>query len=118
MGESGRAGQVKGERKIDKSKEGKDKDKLRTINGFRTGLDVSPDHSNRLGMKVKLSWHSGIKCCINCTKNISDNIIVGSGQSRLLTGTGITIEGNCLYTMGHSGIKCCINCTKIFQIIL
>ena len=62
---------------------------------------MSPDHSNRLGMKVKLSWHSGIKCCINCTKNISDNIIVGSGQSRLLTGTGITIEGNCLYTMGN-----------------
>ena len=62
---------------------------------------MSPDHSNRLGMKVKLSWHFGIKCCINCTKNISDNIIVGSGQSRLLTGTGITIEGNCLYTMGN-----------------
>ena len=62
---------------------------------------MSPDHSNRLGMKVKLSLHFGIKCCINCTKNISDNIIVGSGQSRFLTGTGITIEGNCLYIMGN-----------------
>ena len=62
---------------------------------------MSPDHSNRLGMKVKLSWHFGITCCINCIKNISDNIIVGSGQSRLLTGTGITIEGNCSYTRGN-----------------
>ena len=52
-------------------------------------------------MIVKLSWRFGITCCINCIKNISDKIIVGSGQSSLLTGTGITIEGNCSYTMGN-----------------
>ena len=46
--------QVKRERKIDKSKDGKDKDKLRPINVLRTGLDVSPGQSNRHGMKVKL----------------------------------------------------------------
>ena len=62
---------------------------------------MSPVHSNRIGIIVKLSWHFGITCCINCIKNISDKIIVGSGQSSLLTGTGITIEGNCLYTMGN-----------------
>ena len=63
---------------------------------------MSPVHSNRIGIIVKLSWHFGITCCINCIKNISDKIIVGSGQSSLLTGTGITIEGNCSYTMGNS----------------
>ena len=62
---------------------------------------MSPGHSNRLGTNVKLSWRFGIKCCINCTKNVSDKIIVGSGQSRLLTGTGSTIEGNCPYTVGN-----------------
>ena len=62
---------------------------------------MSPVHSNRIGIIVKLSWHFGITCCINCIKNISDIIIVGSGQSSLLTGTGITIEGNCSYTMGN-----------------
>ena len=93
--------QVKREIKIDKSKDGKDKDKLRPINVLRTGLDVSPGQSNRHGMKVKLLWHFGVKCCIKCTKNILDYSIIGSGQSRLLTGTGITIEGNCLYTTGN-----------------
>ena len=62
---------------------------------------MSPVHSNRIGIIVKLSWHFGITCCINCIKNISDKIKVGSGQSSLLTGTGITIEGNCSYTMGN-----------------
>ena len=54
-------------------------------------------------MKVKLSSHFGIKCCINCAKNISDKIIVGSGF-RVLTGTGSTIERNCLYTKRYT--KC------------
>ena len=67
---------------------------------------MSPVHSNRIGIIVKLSWHFGITCCINCIKNISDKIIVGSGQSSLLTGTGITIEGNCSYTMGNRVDRC------------
>ena len=74
---------------------------LIAIYGFRTGLNVSPVHSNRISVIVKLSWHFGITCCIKCIKNISDKIIVGSEQSSLLTGTGITIEGNCSYTMGN-----------------
>ena len=74
---------------------------LIAIYGFRTGLDVSPVHSNRIGIIVKLSWHLGITRCINCIKNISEKTIVGSGQSRLLTGTGITFEGNCSFTMGN-----------------
>ena len=60
---------------------------------------MSPVHSNRIGITVKLSWQLGITR-INCIKNISEKTIVGSGQSRLLTGTGITLEGNCSYTMG------------------
>ena len=62
---------------------------------------MSPGHSNRLCTNVKLSSHFGNKCCINCTKNVSDKIIIGSGQSSLLTGTSSTIEGNCLYTVGN-----------------
>ena len=62
---------------------------------------MSPGHSNRLGTIVKVSSRFGNKCCIKCTKNVSDKIIIGSGQSRLLTGTSSTIEGNCLYTVGN-----------------
>ena len=61
---------------------------------------MSSVHSNRSGIAVKLSWQLGITR-INCIKNISEKTIVGSGQSRLLTGTGITLEGICSYTMGN-----------------
>ena len=61
---------------------------------------MSSVHSNRIGITVKLSWQLGITR-INCIKNISEKTIVGSGQSRLLTGTGITLEGNCSFTMGN-----------------
>ena len=61
---------------------------------------MSSVHSNRIGITVKLSWQLGITRT-NCIKNISEKTIVGSGQSRLLTGTGITFEGNCLFTMGN-----------------
>ena len=62
---------------------------------------MSPVHSNRIGIIVKLSCYLGINHCTNCIKNISEKIIVGSEQSRLHTGTGITLEGNCPYTIGN-----------------
>ena len=60
---------------------------------------MSPVYSNRIGITVKLSWQLGITR-INCIKNISEKTIVGSGQSRLYTGSGFTIEGNFSFTRG------------------
>ena len=62
---------------------------------------MSPVHSNRNGIIVKLSWYLGKNHCTNCIKNISEKIIVGSEQSRLHTGTGFTVEGNFSFTLGN-----------------
>ena len=61
---------------------------------------MRPVHINRNVIIVNVELYLSEKQCTNLIKNISEKIIVCLDQSRLLSGFGCAIEGNCSFTLG------------------